>query len=340
MVPRSDEIGYLFDKVRSEIAPGLLVFLGTECQELVIVPGSDQFDIISFARTHSVRYGLPSESIVDRIRYYDRQFGVDIVWADTNSVRVNFRDLPVDIDSFLDDAMAFSPDRFLLGRKDSVKGALQKWKHFHFWWDDTFNGKRKLPPPEGHDYRDILKRGRNKYTPDSREAVGALLDKLKFEVVRQFSAFDSGRGVDDRCFSVPFRGNIGSKYLRRILDVLPEGWVAFYGTSGEEIIVGPGTDQFDILRLARTHGPNGGPDTEEIIQRLRRFDEIVGIRIVRAESNRVDFDLKNQPKNVTAFAEEIFELCPDLVNKALGSIEMLKNQIEVVNYVWLWWDEK
>ncbi|MFD1436224.1 DUF4253 domain-containing protein [Kroppenstedtia eburnea] len=36
--------------------------------------------------------------------------------------------------------------------------------------------------------------------------------------------------------------------------------------------------------------------------------------------------------------ERLYELCPDIVNQGVGSMEALIEFVEITGRVWLWWD--
>ena len=39
-----------------------------------------------------------------------------------------------------------------------------------------------------------------------------------------------------------------------------------------------------------------------------------------------------------AFANEVYEFCPDAVDQGVGSIDELKKAITEMQGLWLWWD--
>lgn len=165
--------------------------------------------------------------------------------------------------------------------------------------------------------------------------------------VRPFSTYDFGRARDERCRSVIVPGRKAEAAVRRLREALEPGYVAFVGTSrwlgdeghqGVEVVVGPGTSQFDILRLARSDALNHDMGTDELVEKLRRYDEEFGIEIARAETDTVVFDLVRTPRDLAAFARDLYEFCPDIVDQGVGSVEALEETVDVTGRVYLWWD--
>ena len=135
--------------------------------------------------------------------------------------------------------------------------------------------------------------------------------------------------------------------LAMIRNELPAGYVAFMGTtswlgedrkSGIELVIGPGSCQFDILRHARTDACNYELQTEDIIRKLQDYDEQFGIDIFHAESDLVEFDLKTEPPDPETLAEDLYEFCPDLIDQGVGDLNDLAEELIHTRRISLWWD--
>jgi hypothetical protein len=182
----------------------------------------------------------------------------------------------------------------------------------------------------------------------SLDAAAEELGKMTGQPVRKYSNFDYGRQKDFRCRSVVLRSEDDpSEVAERLRPRIPLGYVIFVGTSrwregaerldGTEVVIGPGADQFDYLRLARTRGVNHGLDTEKISRRLARLNNDYGIEIVQAETDTVIFRFLKPPWNYTKVADEIYELCPDIVTRGTGTKEDLGEYLKTSAFVHLWW---
>lgn len=133
----------------------------------------------------------------------------------------------------------------------------------------------------------------------------------------------------------------------RIRKALPAGVVCFVGTTrfpgdgpvdGAEIVVGPGDSQFDILRHARSDALNYDMQTADLIAKLQTYDDEFGIDIYHAETDIVEFMLLGLPEDVLGFAQSLYRFCPDMVDRGLGTVEELEEDIRETLRVRLWWD--
>lgn len=154
-------------------------------------------------------------------------------------------------------------------------------------------------------------------------------------------------GLVDGIFRFPAAREHADKLMAELRVKLPPGYVAFVGTTrwlgeykpnGVELVVGPAESQFDILRHARSDAVNYDLETEDLVSRLQKYDRDAGIDIVQAETDTVDFKLHRLPDNLEAFAEDLYDFCPDLVDQGCGSVSALVEEIRKNHRICLWWD--
>lgn len=165
--------------------------------------------------------------------------------------------------------------------------------------------------------------------------------------VRPYWTQDFGRAKQAGGYSVLVPEDSARTLLLNLRALLPKGYVAFVGTTrnlddpsirGVELVLAPGDDQFDIVRLAATDGVNYGLSTEDIVLRLKKWDAAFGIDIWQAETDTVQMDLKNQPSDMRAFSRELYKFCPDIVDQGVGDLESLQEEIRKQQAIYLWWD--
>lgn len=178
--------------------------------------------------------------------------------------------------------------------------------------------------------------------------VEKLLARLSSKPVRGHSTFDFGRAQNPAARSVVVPQEEAETLVRALRRELPPGYVAFVGTSrwlgterhedAVEVVVGPGQSQFDILRIAQSDAVNYGMETEALITRLQQYDREIGISIFQAETDTLAFDILREPKDWGAFARDIYDFCPDIVDQGVGSVEELEGQLREMRQVLLWWD--
>lgn len=171
--------------------------------------------------------------------------------------------------------------------------------------------------------------------------------QLSGETVRKYSTFDFGRSKDLQCLSVVVSESRSEGLLHKVRERLPDDWIAFIGTDrwlgdeqheGVEVVVGPGKDQFDALRLARSDAANYDMGTEALVKQLKSYDRLCGIDIVRATTDTVEIVLERLPGNLQGFAEDVAEFCPDIVEQGVGTKERLAASIRNSKRIVFWWD--
>ena len=162
---------------------------------------------------------------------------------------------------------------------------------------------------------------------------------------------DFGREETKACASAVVPGEADGRafeVVQRLRKRLPAGWVAFVGTSrwlGEqkhdgsvEVVVGPGRDQLDILRLAQSDAINFDMDTEALVKKLRAYAAIVPIDIWHAETDAIELDLASVPPDLPAFTKDVYAFCPDIVDQGIGSVAELEKALAKTKRLYLWWD--
>ncbi|WCN39626.1 DUF4253 domain-containing protein [Aneurinibacillus uraniidurans] len=177
-----------------------------------------------------------------------------------------------------------------------------------------------------------------------------LLQTLTKRSVRSYSTWDFGREKDTSCISVLVKEKDAINILHAIRTQLDPGMIAFIGTKTTqwfenkeketevEIVVGKGDDPFDILRIARTDAINYGMKTEDLIKKLRNLVKDNKIDIIAAETDTVELELVDMPYDLHAFCQELYSLCPDIVDQGIGSIEDLEASMRKDKKIYLWWD--
>jgi hypothetical protein len=184
-------------------------------------------------------------------------------------------------------------------------------------------------------------------TTPTQGAPQALLAAVTKSNVRDYWTNDFGRKKRSGGYSVIVPLESAEKLLESIRAQVPSGYVAFIGTTnnlddpkikGAELVMAPGQDQFDIVRLAATDAVNYDKTTDQIIEELRRWDSQFGIDIWQAETDTVQLKLKSIPVDLPEFAQGLYEFCPDIVDQGVGDIGSLQAAVKQEGAIFLWWD--
>jgi hypothetical protein len=183
-------------------------------------------------------------------------------------------------------------------------------------------------------------------TNDWADEASQQLAPLAKDEVRPFFTVDFGRQQDKDGISILVPEAQAPKVLERLRQQLPDGLVAFIGTTkpadedlkGVEIVVATGKDQFDCVRLAQSEAPNFELTNADLIRKLRTYHKQLDIDIFHAESDTITFVIRKPPADWLALADDIGSFCPDIVDQGVGTVEALAKFIEKSKQVSLWWD--
>lgn len=108
--------------------------------------------------------------------------------------------------------------------------------------------------------------------------------------------------------------------------LLPRGYRAFWtvmynenGSQRDEVVaVLKSLDESQIIRLQRTNGWNYGVSTDAILEKIDTWRAQCEFQIVGASRDWVAIEFATLPQEICAFAEEIYEFCPDTVEQGVG----------------------
>ena len=124
--------------------------------------------------------------------------------------------------------------------------------------------------------------------------------------------------------------------------------------------------KFDTLRSNHTLAHDGEIGTQGLIARLAEWDDRYGITLSDASPNRVMITLDSVPSDLDSFADDVYALCPDVVDQYFLSfsdlaedntnpsfakciqeldeaddsfgLEVMKRWVKLERTIPLWWD--
>ena len=181
----------------------------------------------------------------------------------------------------------------------------------------------------------------------SLDAAAARLAELSGAPVRDYSTHDFGRSRDTNAKSVVVPHDQSAELIAQFREQLGPNLICFIGTTrwlgdekhdGDEIVVAKGTTQFDILRVSRADAINYEMETEDLIKKLKDYDNQFGIDVFHAETDTVEFSFVKMPEDLSAFCKDLYQFCPDIVDQGTGTVERLEQEINERKQVFLWWD--
>jgi hypothetical protein len=110
------------------------------------------------------------------------------------------------------------------------------------------------------------------------------------------------------------------------------------GIKTDRIGILKGTDQYDILRVMHTDGDDYDISNSDVIERLKEWEKSSPFDIIGADNDWVEIEFKTLPKDLRAFAEEVYDFCPDTVDQGPGSVGGLIAEIQRTKRLFLWWE--
>jgi len=110
------------------------------------------------------------------------------------------------------------------------------------------------------------------------------------------------------------------------------------GLKIDKIGILKGTDQYEILRIMHTDGDEYDISNQDVIDRLKEWEINSPFDILGADGDWVEIEFKILPKDLNAFAGEVYDFCPDAVDQGPGSIAELAKEIQKTKKLFLWWD--
>ncbi|MEW8390464.1 MAG: DUF4253 domain-containing protein [Candidatus Thiodiazotropha sp.] len=133
-------------RIRKILPEGAHAFVGTtrnlskqgaEGVELVVFASDNHLDILRVAQTDGVNFGLTTESIVSKLESWNKEYGVDIWQAETDTIQLTLNILPADLEAFQKEVYAFCPDIVDQGSGNinDIGNYLKQGKAVYLWWD-------------------------------------------------------------------------------------------------------------------------------------------------------------------------------------------------------------
>lgn len=83
--------------------------------------------------------------------------------------------------------------------------------------------------------------------------------------------------------------------------------------------------KFQELYEKHTNGINCDLDTDDIVQRLEQWDAMYSIEISDVEDDGLVVKFASLPDDLSEFAKEIYEFCPDIIDQHFGCMDDMVN---------------
>lgn len=133
-------------EMQGRLSSGLVVFIGTSNWlgnekpngvEVVLARGADQFAILAIARSDGINYGHETEDVIRRLRQLDRDYGIAIFHAETDTIECRILRPVADPLKLARELYEFCPDIVDQGVEtvERLAAELSARKEIYLWWD-------------------------------------------------------------------------------------------------------------------------------------------------------------------------------------------------------------
>ena len=109
------------------------------------------------------------------------------------------------------------------------------------------------------------------------------------------------------------------------------------GNTLYDVVIMPCEDQFALIDVMGVDGLNHDIYNQDILNQMKAWDELVGFQVIIVDHDELDAYMDHLPDDVSAFAKEVYDFCPDVIDQGYGDMESLVEGLES-KYFWLWWD--
>ncbi len=103
-------------------------------------------------------------------------------------------------------------------------------------------------------------------------------------------------------------------------------------------LIGNTSDPYKIMEYSGTNGGNYDIETEDIIEKHKKWDKEFGAKIIGIGFDFCEFEILNTNIDYKKLANEVYEFCPDTLDQGAETIENLENEIKKTGRIFLWWD--
>ncbi|MDY0929609.1 DUF4253 domain-containing protein [Chryseobacterium scophthalmum] len=98
------------------------------------------------------------------------------------------------------------------------------------------------------------------------------------------------------------------------------------------------SNEFEPLIYMQTNGINYGVTNQKLINELRILDQELRLKILGAGNDWCEFEITQEPDNMSNVIKQFFELCPDIADKYNYSVNDFENYLRENKRLYLWFD--
>ncbi|MDQ5938189.1 MAG: hypothetical protein QG574_5552 [Cyanobacteriota bacterium erpe_2018_sw_21hr_WHONDRS-SW48-000092_B_bin.40] len=104
--------------------------------------GSSGFDMVKAQGTSGINYGIDNDHVIEKLKYWDKKYGVTVIEATFEGMKISFKKLPDDLSELCTEFFLFCPEIELSDDEHrnaavmrEIADKFRKTKVMSFWWD-------------------------------------------------------------------------------------------------------------------------------------------------------------------------------------------------------------
>lgn len=104
---------------------------------ICILKSTDKYDILRALKTNGINYDIDTDSLIEKLTKWEKEYGIEIEGADGDWVDIKFNKLPIDTKKFTKEIYEFCPDSVDqgVGSLKELENYLKEHKGVFLWWD-------------------------------------------------------------------------------------------------------------------------------------------------------------------------------------------------------------
>ena len=110
------------------------------------------------------------------------------------------------------------------------------------------------------------------------------------------------------------------------------------GDKNDYVAILKTTDKYDVLKQVGTDGINYNITNDSLIAIIKGLDKKYELELIGASGEWCEFIIHKEPENWIDFGNEIYKICPDIVDQGAGSVEVLAEEMKKTKRLYFWWD--
>ncbi|MGH9748892.1 MAG: DUF4253 domain-containing protein [Candidatus Polarisedimenticolia bacterium] len=131
-------------RLQEAAGPGFRVFLserqygiGGAADQVSVLRTTDPFDPLRAVGTNGANYDIGTDAVIERLKKWDAEFGLDLHGAGFDWVDGTFRRPPADMPGFAREVFEFCPDVVEqgTGTVEALADEMRKSNTLYLWWD-------------------------------------------------------------------------------------------------------------------------------------------------------------------------------------------------------------